>query len=211
MKTAKEIRQMPLVMQMYEMAKESGVKISIKEAYNTAVASNLVDEQGEATKWAIDNGMVAEVKTSDFAHLDYPNFIGNLYDDYVEETSLTDEPIMSNREFYEMMLSANLVYPEGLPTPKATKMDKATLEDWITSDELQAKMTVTEFIDACEPLKKYDAKHIQKVGNGFGFDMSLAYDLAKRVVNGELDGDVEASKAMMKRLEDQFGNDIEPL
>lgn len=72
-------------------------------------------------------------------------------------------------------------------------------------------MTVTEFIDACEPLKKYDAKHIQKVGNGFGFDMSLAYDLAKRVVNGELDGDVEASKVMMKRLEEQFGNDIEPL
>ncbi len=53
----------PLVEQAYQMMKKLNKNVSKQEVYKKLIETNMIDQQGKPTKWALDNGLVSEVRT----------------------------------------------------------------------------------------------------------------------------------------------------
>lgn len=50
----------PLVEQMYEFMYKIDKSLTKQDVYKKAIKENFIDEQGNPTKWALDNGLVSE-------------------------------------------------------------------------------------------------------------------------------------------------------
>ena len=53
----------PLVEQAYQMMKQLNKNVSKQEIYKKLIEINMIDQQGNPTKWALDNGLVSEANT----------------------------------------------------------------------------------------------------------------------------------------------------
>lgn len=53
----------PLVEQMYEFMYKIDKSLTKQDVYKKAIKENFIDEQGNPTKWALDNGLVSEANT----------------------------------------------------------------------------------------------------------------------------------------------------
>ncbi|MCZ3526367.1 hypothetical protein L2821_03245 [Lactobacillus gasseri] len=53
----------PLVEQAYQMMKKLNKNVSKQEIYKKLIETNMIDQQGNPTKWALDNGLVSEFNT----------------------------------------------------------------------------------------------------------------------------------------------------
>lgn len=53
----------PLVEQMYKFMHEIDKSLTKQDVYKKAIKENFIDEQGNPTKWALDNGLVTEAST----------------------------------------------------------------------------------------------------------------------------------------------------
>ena len=53
----------PLVEQAYQMMKHLNKNVSKQEIYKKLIEINMIDQQGNPTKWALDNGLVSEANT----------------------------------------------------------------------------------------------------------------------------------------------------
>ena len=53
----------PLVEQAYQMMKQLNKNVSKQEIDKKLIEINMIDQQGNPTKWALDNGLVSEANT----------------------------------------------------------------------------------------------------------------------------------------------------
>lgn len=53
----------PLVEQMYKFMHKIDKSLTKQDVYKKAIEVNLIDQQGNPTKWALDNGLVSEANT----------------------------------------------------------------------------------------------------------------------------------------------------
>jgi hypothetical protein len=53
----------PLVEQMYKFMRQAGMNVTKQDVYKKAIEANMLDQQGNPTKWAIEQGYIAEVPT----------------------------------------------------------------------------------------------------------------------------------------------------
>ena len=53
----------PLVEQAYQMMKQLNKNVSKQEIYKKLIEINMIDQQGNPTKWALDNELVSEANT----------------------------------------------------------------------------------------------------------------------------------------------------
>lgn len=53
----------PLVEQMYKFMHEIDKNVTKQDVYKKAIENNMIDQQGNPTKWALDNGLVSEANT----------------------------------------------------------------------------------------------------------------------------------------------------
>ena len=53
----------PLVEQAYQMMKQLNKNVPKQEIYKKLIEINMIDQQGNPTKWALDNGLVSEANT----------------------------------------------------------------------------------------------------------------------------------------------------
>ena len=53
----------PLVEQMYKLMHKIDKSLTKQDVYKKAIEVNLIDQQGNPTKWALDNGLVSEANT----------------------------------------------------------------------------------------------------------------------------------------------------
>ena len=53
----------PLVEQAYQMMKQLNKNVSKQEIYKKLIEINMIGQQGNPTKWALDNGLVSEANT----------------------------------------------------------------------------------------------------------------------------------------------------
>ncbi len=53
----------PLVEQAYQMMKQLNKNVSKQEIYKKLIEINMIDQQGNPTKWALDNRLVSEANT----------------------------------------------------------------------------------------------------------------------------------------------------
>lgn len=53
----------PLVEQAYQMMKQLNKNVSKQEIYKKLIEINMIDQHGNPTKWALDNGLVTEAST----------------------------------------------------------------------------------------------------------------------------------------------------
>lgn len=51
----------PLVEDAYKFTRKQGFNLSKAELYKKLIEANFIDEHGNATQWAIDQGFVKEV------------------------------------------------------------------------------------------------------------------------------------------------------
>lgn len=52
-----------LVEQAYQMMKQLNKNVSKQDVYKKLIEINMIDQQGNPTKWALDNGLVSEANT----------------------------------------------------------------------------------------------------------------------------------------------------
>ncbi|WP_206193838.1 hypothetical protein [Lactobacillus johnsonii] len=57
----------PLVEQMYKFMRQAGMNVTKQDVYKKAIEANMIDQQGNPTKWAIEQGYIAEVPTAEEA------------------------------------------------------------------------------------------------------------------------------------------------
>ncbi len=53
----------PLVEQMYKFMHKIDKSLTKQDVYKKAIEINMIDQQGNPTKWALDNGLVSEANT----------------------------------------------------------------------------------------------------------------------------------------------------
>lgn len=53
----------PLVEQMYKFMQKIDKSLTKQDVYKKAIEINMIDQQGNPTKWALDNGLVSEANT----------------------------------------------------------------------------------------------------------------------------------------------------
>ena len=53
----------PLVEQMYKFMHEIDKNVTKQDVYKKAIEANMIDQQGNPTKWAIEQGYIAEIPT----------------------------------------------------------------------------------------------------------------------------------------------------
>lgn len=53
----------PLVEQMYKFMHEIDKNVTKQDVYKKAIEANMIDYQGNPTKWAIEHGYIAEIPT----------------------------------------------------------------------------------------------------------------------------------------------------
>ena len=53
----------PLVEQMYKFMRQAGMNVTKQDIYKKAIEANMIDQQGNPTKWAIKHGYIAEIPT----------------------------------------------------------------------------------------------------------------------------------------------------
>lgn len=53
----------PLVEQMYKFMHEIDKNVTKQDVYKKAIEANMIDQQGNPTKWAIEKGYIQEVPT----------------------------------------------------------------------------------------------------------------------------------------------------
>lgn len=54
---------LPLVEQMYKFMRQAGMNVTKQDIYKKAIEANMIDQQGNPTKWAIKHGYIAEIPT----------------------------------------------------------------------------------------------------------------------------------------------------
>lgn len=57
----------PLVEQMYKFMRQAGMNVTKQDVYKKAIEANMIDQQGNPTKWAIEQGYIAEFPTAEEA------------------------------------------------------------------------------------------------------------------------------------------------
>ncbi|WP_281694079.1 hypothetical protein [Lactobacillus johnsonii] len=53
----------PLVEQMYKFMRQAGMNVTKQDVYKKSIEANMIDQQGNPTKWAIEKGYIQEVPT----------------------------------------------------------------------------------------------------------------------------------------------------
>lgn len=53
----------PLVEQMYKFMRQAGMNVTKQDIYKKSIEANMIDQQGNPTKWAIEKGYIQEVPT----------------------------------------------------------------------------------------------------------------------------------------------------
>lgn len=57
----------PLVEQMYKFMRQAGMNVTKQDVYKKAIETNMIDQQGNPTKEAIEKGYIAEFPTAEEA------------------------------------------------------------------------------------------------------------------------------------------------
>lgn len=57
----------PLVEQMYKFMRQAGMNVTKQDVYKKAIEANMIDQQGNPTKWAIEQGYITEFPTAEEA------------------------------------------------------------------------------------------------------------------------------------------------
>lgn len=58
----------PLVEQMYKFMHKLDKPLTKQDVYKKAIEFNMIDQQGNPTQWALDNGYISEARTPQEAH-----------------------------------------------------------------------------------------------------------------------------------------------
>lgn len=81
-----EIIYPPLVEQAYQLMKKHNKKLSKQEIYKKLIEINMIDQHGNPTKWAINNGLVTEVSTIEEAR----NYLNQIQPQEIEDQADAD-------------------------------------------------------------------------------------------------------------------------
>lgn len=98
----------PLVEQAYQMMKQLNKNVSKQEIYKKLIEINMIDQQGNPTKWALDKGYISEASqpAEDETDADINNVFRRIPKDAFKYLNEHDGYAINCRELKKAILSA---------------------------------------------------------------------------------------------------------
>lgn len=98
----------PLVEQMYKFMRQAGMNVTKQDVYKKAIEANMIDQQGNPTKEAIEKGYIQEVPTGKepTSDKDLDNVFSRMPDSAFKWVESEGQYVMDQQELKKAILSA---------------------------------------------------------------------------------------------------------
>lgn len=98
----------PLVEQMYTFMRQAGMNVTKQDIYKKAIEANMIDQQGNPTKEAIEKGYIQEVPTGKepTSDKDLDNVFSRMPDSAFKWVESEGQYVMDQQELKKAILSA---------------------------------------------------------------------------------------------------------
>lgn len=98
----------PLVEQMYKFMRQAGMNVTKQDIYKKAIEANMIDQQGNPTKEAIEKGYIQEVPTGKepTSDKDLDNVFSRMPDSAFKWVESEGQYVMDQQELKKAILSA---------------------------------------------------------------------------------------------------------
>lgn len=98
----------PLVEQMYKFMRQAGMNVTKQDIYKKSIEANMIDQQGNPTKWAIEKGYIQEVPTvkEPTSDKDLDNVFSRMPDSAFKWVESEGQYVMDQQELKKAILSA---------------------------------------------------------------------------------------------------------
>ncbi|MFT8823248.1 hypothetical protein, partial [Liquorilactobacillus satsumensis] len=186
----------PLVEQAYSMMKQNGINdVSKAEIYSKMVETNLIDQNGDPTEFALKNGLVddatekSKMSLLQFKKM-YPVFKGFPAKEFWRSSNgfwYISENVMDSLE-------------KRCSAGNSSEDDKKQLARYFSLRNYDDPQTIAELKGVMPEYRDFDDSCFHETDHGVSIEMEAVIQICEKVLSGKISGD----KAMAKEFIDKY-------